>query len=215
MADTTAQVIGSVRRPAGAYQQGQFQANELNEQFVVQGLPIGTEMTRKGRAWGTMTVTAAAGIVVRPSTLAALELWNGSPTTNAGLSLIIDRLFFFNLVSTAVVEGFSGWAQVATTKAAPSSAGLAIRGNSGKQGYTGLAVNAIGTTVLDNGWFPWGNAYNKAAGGVVPFGAISAEVNGRLIVPPGCSLCLHVVSSLVGETFTMGAMWYEELLSIE
>jgi hypothetical protein len=213
MADVAAQVVGSVRKPAGQYAQAQFQQNELNEQLVAQGLPIGAEMVRKGRAWGTMTVTAAAGIVVRPSTLAALELWNGAPL--GSVSLIIDRLFFFNLVSTAVVEGFSGWAQVTTTKAAPSSASLAVRGNSGKQGYTGLAVNAIGTTVLDNGWFPWGNAYNKAAGGVVPFGAIEAQVNGRLIVPPGSSLCLHVVSSLVGQTFTMGAMWYEELLSIE
>jgi len=213
MPDVAAQVVGSVRKPSGQYAQAQFQENELNEQIIAQGLPIGTEMVRKGRAWGTMTVTAAAGLVVRPSTLAAFELWNGQPS--GGSSLIIDRLFFFNLVSTAVVEGFSGWAQVATVKAAPSSASLAVRGNSGKQGYTGLAVNAIGTTVLDNGWFPWGNAYNKAAGGVVPFGAITAEVNGRLIVPPGCSLCLHVVSSLVGDTFTMGAMWYEELLSIE
>jgi len=213
MADTNAQIIGSVRKPAGQYAQTQFQANELSEQVVAQGLPIGAEMVRKGRAWGTMTVTAAAALVVRPSTLAAFELWNGN--ASGGVSLIIDRLFFFNLVSTAVVEGFSGWAQVATVKAAPSTASLAVRGNSGKQGYGGLAVNAIGTTVLDNGWFPWGNAYNKAAGGVVPFGAITAEVNGRLIVPPGCSLCLHVVASLVGDTFTMGAMWYEELLSIE
>jgi len=213
MPDVAAQVVGSVRKPAGVYQQSQFQANELSEQLVAQGLPVGTEMVRKGRAWGTMTVTAAAGLVVRPSTLAAFELWNGQPS--GGVSLVIDRLFAFNLVSTAVVEGFSIWAQVATVKAAPSSAALAIRGNSGKQGYSGLAVNAIGTTVLDNGWFPWGNAYNKAAGGVVPFGAITAEVNGRLVVPPGCSLCLHVVASLVGDTFTMGAMWYEEQIAIE
>jgi len=209
------QLASAVRLPAGRYAQTQPQSNEVSEQLVAQGLPSGTEMVRKGRAWGTMTVTAAAGIVVRPSTLAALELWNGYPTTNVGMSLIIDRLFFFNLVSTAVVEGFSGWAQVTTTKAAPSTASLAVRGNSGKQGYGGSVINAIGTTVLDNGWFPWGNAYNKAAGGVVPFGAISAEINGRLIVPPGSSLCLHVVSSLAGETFTMGAMWYEELLSVE
>lgn len=215
MADVAAQVVGSVRLPSGRYQQGQFQENELSEQLVAQGLPIGTEMVRKGRAWATMTVTAAAGLVVRPSTLAAFELWNGAPAGTPAMTLVIDRLFAFNLVSTAVVEGFSIWAQVATVKATPSSAALAIRGNSGKQGYTGLAVNAIGTTVLDNGWFPWGNAYNKAAGGVLPFGAISAEVNGRLTVPPGCSLCLHVVSSLAGETFTMGAMWYEEPLSNE
>jgi hypothetical protein len=44
---------------------------------------------------------------------------------------------------------------------------------------------------------------------------VIAEVDGRLIVPPQCSLCLHVVSSLVGQTFTQGARWYEEQLTIE
>ena len=37
----------------------------------------------------------------------------------------------------------------------------------------------------------------------------------KLIVPPQCSLCLHVVSSLVGQTFTQGARWYEEQITIE
>ena len=69
--------------------------------------------------------------------------------------------------------------------------------------------------MLDSGWFPWTAAYQKGAGGVVPFGAVLAEVDGRLIVPPQCSLCLHVVSSLVGQTFTQGASWYEEQLTIE
>ncbi len=49
----------------------------------------------------------------------------------------------------------------------------------------------------------------------MPFGAVIAEVDGRLIVPPQCSLCLHAVSSLVGQTFTQGATWYEEQLTIE
>jgi len=185
--------------------------NELGEQFIAQGLPPYTEMTRKGQAWATMSVTAVAGLVVRPSTVCALELWNGYNT--GGPSLIVDRLFYFNLVSTNVIEGFSGWAQVTAAKAAPSSASLVVRGNSGKA-YSGAVVNAVGTTVIDSGWFPWTSAYQKGAGGVVPFGAVMATVEGRLIVPPGSSLCLHVVSSLVGETFTQGASWYEETLTI-
>jgi hypothetical protein len=185
--------------------------NQLGEQLVAHGLPPYTEMTRKGNGWATMSTSAVAGLVVRPSTVAAFELWNGYQT--GGPSLIIDRLFFFNLVSTNVIEGFSGWAQVTTSKAAPSTASLAIRGNTGKA-YGGAAINAVGTTVIDSGWFPWTQAYNKGAGGVVPFGAVVANVEGRLIVPPGSSLCLHVVSSLVGQTFTQGASWYEETLTI-
>lgn len=203
----------------GAVRNGQLIAqaslalNQLGEQLVSGGLPPYTESVRKGRAWGTMTTAAVAGLVVRPSTTAALELWNGNNALG-GASLIIDRLFFFNLVSTNVIEGFSGWAQVTAAKAAPSSASLAVRGNSGKP-YSGSVVNAISTTVIDSGWFPWTQAYQKGAGGVVPFGAVIANVEGRLIVPPQCSLCLHVVSSLVGQTFTQGAHWYEETISLE
>mgnify|MGYP000620790381 CR=1 FL=1 len=39
------------------------------------------------------------------------------------------------------------WAQITTPKAAPSSAGLAMTGNSGKT-YTGLAVNAVGKCMI-------------------------------------------------------------------
>jgi hypothetical protein len=207
-----ADAIQIAQRRGNITGQGTAAGNELNEQLVAQGLPPYTEMARKGKGWSVMSVTAVAGLVVRPTTVCALELWNGYNA--GGPTLIIDRLFWFNLVSTNVIEGFSGWAQVTAAKVTPASAGLVMRGNSGKP-YQGSAVNAIGTTVIDSGWFPWGNAISKGAGGVVPFGGIEARVEGRLVVPPGCSLCLHVVSSLVGDTFTQGASWFEEQLTLE
>jgi hypothetical protein len=207
-----AQIIGTIRK-AAAFAQASLTFNENAEALVAQGLPPYTEMARKGSGWSVMSVLAVAGLVVRPSTVAAFEIWNGYAT--GGKSLIIDRLFWFNLVSTNVIEGFSGWAQVTAAKAAPAAgANVIVRGNTGKA-YPGPVIAALGTTVIDSGWFPWGNAYNKGAGGVVPFGAISAHVEGRLVVPPQCSLCLHVVSSLVGETFTQGASFFEDTVTIE
>lgn len=208
----TVQSYGAIRNPVTAGQ-GQIALNEKSEQLMAAGLPAYTEMTRKGQAWGTMTTSAVAGLVVRPTTTAALELFNGYPTGQK--SLIVDRLFFFNLVSTNVVEGFSGWAMVTKIKSAPSSASLTTTSLQGNKTYSGPVVNAISTTVVDNGWFPWTQAYQKGAGGVVPFGAVIADVGGRLIVPPQCALCLHVVSSLVGQTFTQGAFWYEEQITLE
>jgi len=205
------QVHGSIRNP-NSYLQQQIPLNERGEQIVAGGLPPYAEMVRRGGAWGTMSTTAVAGLVVRPSTTAAFEIFNGYVA--GGKSLIIDRLFWFNLVSTNVIESFSGWAQVTGSKAAVTDGSFVVRGNSGKA-YNGSVICAAGTTVVALGWFPWGDAFSKGAGGVVPHGAISAEVNGRLIVPPQCSLCMHVVSSLVGQTFTQGAMWYEEVLTIE
>ena len=199
-------------RTGGTRNQTQLDANEKNELLVAYGLPPYTEAVRKGSAWATMSTAAVAGLVVRPGTIAAFEIFNNYSAGDK--CLIIDRLFFFNLVSTNVVEGFSGWAQVTAAKAAVTSGSFTVRGASGKA-YGGPVIAAASTTVIDSGWFPWGNAYQKGAGGVVPFGAIVAEVGGRLIVPPQSSLCLHVVASLVGQTFTQGASWFEEKLSIE
>jgi hypothetical protein len=211
MADTTSQIIGAIRA-GGRIGQAQAASNEFGEQIVAHGLPPYAEMTRKGRGWSTMSVTAVAGLVVRPATVCALELFNGNAA--GSYSLIIDRLFWFNLVSTAAAEAFSGWAQVTSSKTAPATASLAVRGSSGKA-YQGAVVNAIGTTVVDSGWFPWGNTFGLVSGGVTPLGGLEARVEGRLIVPPQCALCLHVVSSLVGQTFTQGASWYEDILTIE
>lgn len=205
-------IQGIIRTPGADQFAGSVALNQLREQLVAAGLPRGAEMTRRGRSWATMSTSAVAGLVVRPSTVAAFELFNNYAT--GGRSLIIDRLFWFNLVSTNVIEGFSGWAAVTAPKAAPSTASLTVRGASG-QAYGGPVFAAVGTTVADSGWFPWSNAYQKGAGGVVPFGAVTAEVDGRLIVPPQSSLCLHVVSSLVGQTFTQGASWYEEQITLE
>ena len=206
-----AQLVGLARQALSGQAERTAELNERGEQLIAHGLLPYTEMTRKGQGWGTMSTAAVAALVVRPSTVAAFEVFNAYPS--GGPSLIVDRLFWFNLVSTNVVEGFSGWAQVTAPKTAPTSGSFTVRGNSGKA-YGGPVIAAAGTTVLDSRWFPWGNAYSKGAGGVVPFGAIEAQVNGRLIVPPQCSLCLHVVAALVGDTFTQGAMWYEEQLSI-
>jgi len=193
-------------------QQVQAQSNEQRDLLVAQGLAPYAEVTRSGAGWATMSTSAVAGLVVRPGTTAAFEIHNVTSTN--GASLIVDRLFYFNLVSTNVIEGFSGWAQVTTTKAAPTDGSFVVRGNTG-QAYGGKVIAAASTTVIASGWFPWTQAYQKGAGGVVPFGAVIAEVQGRLIVPPGASLCLHVVSSLVGQTFTQGASWYEKVLTIE
>lgn len=204
-------IQGAIRSDGVVNQLGTVALNQLAEVLTAAGLPRGTEMVRRAKGWATMSTSAVAGLVVRPTTTAAFEIFNGYAT--GGKSLIIDQLFFFNLVSTNVVEGFSGWAQVTAAKAAVTSGSFVVRGSSG-QGYGGPVIAAASTTVIDSGWFPWTNAYQKGAGGVVPFGAVVAEVDGRLIVPPQCSLCLHVVSSLVGQTFTQGARWYEEQITI-
>ena len=195
---------------------GEIWGNEKDELLVAQGLPAYAEMARKGNGWSAMAVLAVAALVVRPTTTAAFEIWNGYSA--GGPSLIIDRLFSHELVtSTTGLGGGAGiYAQVTTTKAAPSAgANVIVRGNSGKA-YGGSVICGLGTTVVDSGWFPWGPGLKKeSAGAVVPGCILYVEVGGRLIVPPGSSLCLHVVSGYVGDTFTSGAGWYEETITNE
>jgi len=205
------QIQGVIRTPIGAPVTSP-QLNERSEWIVAQGLPAYAEIARRGGGWSIMSTAAIAGLVVRPDTVAAVEIFNGYGA--GGKSLVIDRLFWHNLVSTAVIEAFSGWAQVTAAKSACAATLTAIRGNSGKA-YSGPVRVAVGTTVVDCGWFPWGQGFTKANAGVLPTGSIEAKVEGRLIVPPQSSLCLHVVCSIVTSTFTQGASWYEEQLSLE
>lgn len=210
MADT---VQGAIRNGV-VNAQASIALNQLAEQLVAIGLPRGAEMVRRGQAWATMSTAAVAGLVVRPSTVAAFEIFNGHAA--GGKSLIIDRLFWFQLVTTAVGEGFLGWAQVTAAKAAVTDGSFVVRGASGKS-YGGPVIAAASTTVIASGWFPWAVGPFKVAEAtsVVPVGGAIAEVDGRLIVPPQSSLCLHAVASVVGQTFTQGASWYEEQLTIE
>lgn len=200
--------FGTVR--AGNALQGTpapLQMNERGEVFVAQGLPQFAEAARSGAYWSVINTSAIAGLVVRPSTTAAVEIWNG----NSILSLVIDRLFAFQLVTTAAANNASIWSAVTTGKAAPSTASLNIRGANGKA-YGGGVIVAVGTTVIDSGWFPYGNGTSGPAT-VTPGNAWEAKLEGRIIVPPTSSLCIHVVSSLTGDTFTCGASWIEANLS--
>lgn len=210
-----ADAIQLARRLGNTVAQVTAAGNELAETLVAQGLPPYTEMSRKGNGWQVMSVVAVAGLVVRPSGTAALEIWNGNNT--GGKSLIITRLFWFNLVSASVAQGFSGWAQVTAAKSAPSAgANVFVRGNSGKA-YAGSVIAALGTSVTDSGWFPWAIGSTKPVEATVTpnGGAVSADIAGFLIVPPQCSLCLHAVAQTTASTFTQGAGFYEEQITIE
>ena len=204
----------NVRRGGAAAGTSFFvQENELNESLLAQGLPERTESSRKGGGWSSMAVAAVAALVVRPSTTAAFEIWNGN--AQGGKSLVIDDIFTFNLVSSAIQGTFSVWAQVNVIKAAPAAgANVTINGNTGKP-YGGAVVCGLSTTVLANGWRPYGTSPAFGLGTATPGGCVVAPINGKLIVPPGCSLSLHTVAQTTAWTFQNGASWFEEQITNE
>lgn len=194
----------------------------IGDLLIAQGLPVNTEATRLGSRYATMATAAVAALVVRPSTTAALEIYNNTGASNYNgvpASMVITRIFTHELVTsiTGLGGGAALYAMVTTGKLAPTDATLAINSLSGKGPLANLGpvLSAASTTVIANGWFPYGSTLKKeSAGAVVPGGMIEANIDGRLIVPPGCSLCLHVVSGYTGDTFTSGAEWLFEPLTL-
>ncbi len=204
-------MVGTRRGGADNGQQKVVPVNEANEQIVAQGLPPFTDLVRSNSGWSSMAILAVAQLVVRPTTVAAFEIWNGYTDK----SLIVEDIFTFNLVSSAVVESFSIWAQVTAPKAAPSAgANVTINGMNGKP-YGGAVVCGLGTTVIANGWRPYGTSPPIALGAATPGGALTANIDGRLIVPPGCSLCIHTVGSTTAWTFQNGGSWFEKVITVE
>lgn len=172
------------------------------------------EMTRLGQGWSVMNTTALAALVVRPSTVANLTLWNGE--AGGGKSYILDRVFAHSLVTTAAESRFGIWLCVHRTgMAAPTSDITAIKGNAGKRNYGGRAIVDTAATVIDDGWFPWGPSVSSEPTGVLPGAQMSVEVAGRLIVPPSSGISIQVVSSITTDTYTCGFSWYEQALELQ
>ena len=197
-------VSGLVR---GSSVEADFAIAPDGSQYMAPADAAYTELSRQGQGWSSMAVAAVAGLVVRPTTVAAFEIWNGSST----YSLVVDRIFTFNLVASAIQGTYTPWAMVTLAKAAPAAgASVTVNGNSGKT-YNGGVICGLGTTVIDNGWHPWGTSPAFGLGTATPGGSMEAQVMGRLIVPPRCSLCLHTVSQTTAWTFQNGASWFEKV----
>ncbi len=194
--------------------------NQLNFQsqgIVAQGNPPYTELTRAGKGWSVGLAAAVAPLAAVPTTTAHLEIFNNSAGP-AAFVMVIDSLFAFELLSTNIVRAASLWAMVTTQKAAPANTALSVFSASGLPTYATTAASriitgvGIATGVIANGWRPWGpvEAWSPAPGaGVPPGNSFECPVQGRLLVPPGCSLGMHMVSSAATGTYTFGASYYE------
>ena len=208
MSNEDARLIG-YQRGGSANEQFRFlRSNSEQELLTSQGLPPYTELSRRGVGWQVMDTSATAALVVRPSTVAGLTLYNGEVGATAK-SYVIDRVFGFNLVTTAALSDWSVWAAVHPSMVAPTADITAIKSMNGKSAYAGAAIVDTGATVLDSGWFPVGGGRVIHGVGVTPGAASVIEIAGRLIVPPGGGISINVVASIVGLTFTHGFAWYE------
>lgn len=183
--------------------------SEQNDLLIALGLPPYADLTRRGLGWSVKTATAFTSQVVLPATVANLEIKNNHATS----LMVIDTIFSWQIIGSAVAEGYSVWAQVGTPVIA-SIDSLVVYSANGSASYVS-GVNAdVSTdteqTVVANGWrqFP-GSTTGKALNAATPGGGLVGEVGGRLIVPPGKALHIAVSGSIATATgMHCGASWF-------
>lgn len=174
------------------------------ESGILAVCPIQVLWTAKGYGRQAMATSAIAGLVVRPTTTAAATLYN-----NGSDNFVMERAMVHQLVSGAA-QSFAGiWLCVHPIGMTAPTNDITIRNSTaGKTaGTTGIFDN--GATVVDDGWFPWGDSVQIEETGVLPGSQISAEIGGRIIIPPTAAISAHVVASSVDEDFTIGFHWFE------
>ncbi len=172
--------------------------------LVASGNPSYAEVRRRGEGWTVQTTTLFAPLVAIPTTTAILELYN-----NGSRLLVVSDLFAMHVLATAVVQTHAIYAGITTKKKSPTLTALAVNSLSGKELKTTSVdselVTGVGTTIISNGWRPWGGLQNFNLGAATPGESWSVPVDGKLVVPPGASLVLHVAGALAtASSFQMG-----------
>lgn len=183
--------------------------DELLQQLLDAYGPLGNARLAQYHE-SAMTTTAVAGLVVRPDTASLITIFNGEGP--GGKSLVMDRLFCFQLVSAAANAFYTMWycnhtQPINVAKVANDITTLRGTGD-GREPDLGTVRVEADATVLDDGWFPCGGSGQVEATGILPGGGTEWECNGRIIVRPKAALSLHVSTGAVTEDFTVGASWW-------
>lgn len=206
------EITGVVRttpdvRAAGSYHNPLIGGD--GSQGVFQAMPPIAEIARRGTGFTVGTSTLFAPLVAYPTTAAALEVYNNY----SNKLLVVQSLYASQILSTAATQTYAIFAMITTQKAIPTLTALSLFSLSGKPIVTPTAasdiVTGVGTTVVANGWRPYGAVQAWGTAAATPGNAWSVELDGMLVVPPQCSICMHIVGSLAtASTFQCGLSAY-------
>ncbi len=178
-------------------------ADNQKNQLIAGGNPSYMEVRRRGEGYNVLTSAAFAALTAVPTTVTRLEMYN-----NGSRLAVVSDLHLWRLIGSAVGLGENIWAMVTTAKAIPALTAQTLFSMSGKPSIVPTAtsemVTGIGTTIIANGW----QAYGVGAaylGATTPGTGFHVPIDGKLIIPPGTSLCLQVTASVTtAAAFHMG-----------
>ena len=189
------------------------------ELLCAQASTIYQENVRNGREFYVMNAigTPVAAVTAIPTTAVILALYNNEP--DGGRSYVIDYVWTFCVAVTAVTQFHAGMigclGQVRET--AQANAAPVIKTGNGSGKLDTRARTIIGgttlpaTTGLVANWMPLGDSFNSSVVTLPGFSQI-ANIDGRIIVPPGRYFATHMLSSVTTHTWIMGIGWTEKNL---
>ena len=186
--------------------QGNNNADHLVTLKTTEGGVLWTDLSRyytsRGYGWQVISTGALASLVARPTTTAALTLYNNSAKT-----YVIERVFAHNLVGASNCVSVLWICSHPIGMTAPTGNDITVRNNTSglSAGTEGVVDTAEGIT--DNGWFPWSQDSTTVTV-TTPGGVLEAKVYGRIIVPPTAGISVQVVSSVTTATFVHGFHWF-------
>ena len=191
----------------GVNQAGTEQDVRVSEYGLTVIMPVEMLWTARGYGRLAMNTAAIASLIVRPSTLSQLTLYNGE--SGAGKHYVVDRVFAHNLVSIANGQ-FGIWlCSHPVNMTAPTGNNITVRNSpSGQAAGGSLSVVDTAESVTDDGWFPWGDSQQQVVA-TVPGAQAGVPVGGRIIVPPRGGLSIQIVANTAAVTCTVGFHWYE------
>ncbi|KKK60336.1 hypothetical protein LCGC14_3025370, partial [marine sediment metagenome] len=165
---------------------------------------ITRKWTAKGYGRQAMAVAAVASLIVRPTTLAIISLYN-----NTDRNFHMEQGFAHNLVSIANGQ-FGIWlmshpvGSIATDT--PDEDITVMDVTNGGLPLTEGQFD-IEAAVVDTGWFPWGESSTSVTT-TVPGSLAQAHINGEIIVPPTAGISMSCVGQTAVVTVACGFQWY-------
>jgi len=179
-------------------------ADAQRNQLFSQGNPEYLEVRRRGQGYQVQTAALFAPLIAIPTTVAALEVFN-----NGERVMVVSDLHAAQINAVAEDETYGLFACMTTLKAAPTLTTLDITSLTGKPLFATTIVSevitGIGTTIIANGWVPYGVVQSWGVATGTPGPSWSVPIDGKLVIPPKASLCLHVMGpNATSTSFNVG-----------
>ena len=196
------------------------------EQLIALGSAPYQEIVRQGRAFMANTGTAVATAIAIPATAVfGFIIYNNE--SDGGRSYMIDQIGALYTVNSGNALAHVGMIGCLGTvrEAVPTAAAITPRqlngmGNmdtkarfvlTGDNAWALGATLAPPTSVFTANWFPIGNSVNTAVNALPGFQTV-ANLDGRIIIPPGRLFAVHTLGSVITSSAQIFISWHEKVI---